>query len=426
MQVKVNYPAKTQAVVTVIATETELKAIKDHVLGHFQGRVKVPGFREGKVPAAVLEKHIDQTALQADFLEEALQQLYSQAVRSQELRPVDNPDVSVKKFVPYDALEFEAKVAVVSNIKLPDYKQIKIAKKPLSITAKDVEAVLKSLQERMAEKHDVDRPAKNGDQVWIDFKGTDARGKPVNGAEGKDYPLLLGSKNFIPGFEDNIVGMKANQDKTFTLKFPADYGVKALANKNVTFAVTLTKVQEVANPKIDDEFAAKVGPFKTVAELKADIKKQLGIEKQQEADRAYESEIIEAISAKSTMEIPDVLIDSQIERMETDERQNLTYRGQTWEEHLKEEGLTAEQHKQQKRPEAEARLKASFVLAEIAEAEQLQVMPEELEIRLQVLKSQYKDPQMLAELEKPENRRDIAGRILTEKTLTRLTGYASS
>lgn len=425
MQVKVTHPDSTKAVITVIATEAELRAIKEQVIGGFQVSVKVPGFRDGKVPLTVLEKHIDANQLQTEFLEQALQQLYSQAVLSKKLRPVDRPNITLKKFVPFTALEFEATVDIVGDFKMADYKTIRVAKKPVAISDGEIAEVIKSLQERFAEKKDTSRAARNGDQIWIDFKGTDANDKPVKGAEGKNYPLVLGSKKFIPGFEENLLGLKANDDKTFTLKFPADYGVSALANKKVTFTVNVTKVQEVLSPKADDLFAAKIGPFKTVAELKEDIKKQLTIERQQEAEREYESEIITAISAKSSMQIPKALIDDQMERLEQDERQNLTYRGQTWEEHLTEEGVSAEEHKEKKRPEAEARLKASLVLAEVAEAEELHVMPEELEIRMQALKSQYKDPQMQAELDKPESRRDIAGRLLTEKTLQRLKEYAS-
>jgi trigger factor len=426
MQVKVVNPTKTEAVITVIPNEQELSAIKKHVLGHFQDRIKVPGFRPGKVPANVLEKNVDQNSLQSEFLEEAIEQMYTQALRSQKLKPVDRPKVTIKKFVPFSTLEFEATMPVVGEIKLVDYKKIKLIKKPVTVTTKDIQHVISSLQTRLAEKKDVDRPAKGGDEVWIDFKGVNAKGEPVSGAEGTNYPLLIGSNSFIPGFEDNLVGLKANDNKTFTLTFPKDYGVKALANKKVTFTVTVTKVQEATKPKVDDTFAAKVGPFKTLADLKSDIKKQLIVERQQEADRAFESEIIQAVSAKSSMEIPKVLIDDQLERMEREERQNLTYRGQTWEEHLKEEGVTAEEHREKKRPEATERIKASLVLAEIAEAEQLDVMPEELDIRMEALKSQYKDEQMQTELDKPETRRDIAGRILTEKTLQRLTSYATT
>ncbi len=424
MQVKISHPSKTEAVVTIIANEAELKFIQEHVLEHFQGSVKVPGFRAGKVPAEILMKHVDQNQLQSRFLEEAVEQLYAQVMQSHKLRPVANPQIAVKKFVPFNTLEFEATVPVVGEMKLADYKKVKKTKPKVAITAKDVDEVVASLQTRAAEKVDVDRAVKNGDQVYIDFKGVDAKGEPVKGADGKDYPLILGSKSFIPGFEENLIGLKAGDEKTFTLKFPKDYGVKALASKAVTFTVNLIKVQELKEPKLDDAFAVTVGPFKTLADLKADIKKQLLIERQQQADRAYENELIQAISNKSVVAIPKVLVDDQINRMEDEERQNLTYRGQTWQEHLDEEGVNEEQHKEQKRPQAEERIKASLVMAEIAEAEGLEVTPEELDVRMQLLRGQYQDLAMQAELAKPEARRDIAGRILTEKTLAKLSNYA--
>lgn len=425
MQVKISHPSNTEAVVTVIASYAELKNIKEHVLGHFQDSVKVPGFREGKTPLAILEKNVDSANLQSRFLEEAVEQLYGQALQAQKLRPVANPEIAVKKFVPFSTLEFEATVAVVGELKLADYKKVKKTKPKVTITAKDVDEVVASLRTRAAEKVDVDRAAKNGDQVYIDFKGVDAKAEAVKGADGKDYPLILGSKSFIPGFEENLIGLKAGDEKTFTLKFPKDYGVKALVSKAVTFTVNVIKIQELKEPKSDDTFAATVGPFKTLVDLKADIKKQLLIERQQQADRAYENELIQAISSKSVVAIPRVLVDDQISRMEDEERQNLTYRGQTWQEHLDEEGVNEQQHKEQKRPQAEERIKASLVMAEIAEAEGLEVTPEELDVRMQLLIGQYQDPAMQAELAKPEARRDIAGRILTEKTLEKVVGYAS-
>ncbi len=424
MQVKITHTNDNEAVVTIIATEPEIQAIKEHVLGHFQGQVKVPGFREGNVPAAVLEKHVDPNALQTEFLQEGIEQLYSQALQAHKVRPVDRPEISIKKFVPFTELEFDAKVPVVGEVKLADYKKVKKAKPSVSVTAEDVKEVVKSLQQRLAEKVDVDRPAKNGDQVWIDFKGVDAKGEAVKGADAKDYPLVLGSNSFIPGFEDNLTGMAANEKKEFKLKFPKDYGVKALANKDVTFTVTVSKVQEVKEPKADDDFASKAGPFQTLAELKADIKKQVSLEREREADSKYRSELVEELANKSQLSVPKVLVEDQMDRMEEEERQNLTYRGQTWEEHLAEEGLSAEEHREQKREQAELRVKASLVLAEVAEAEGIVVTPQELEVRLQLLKGQYQDPQMRTELDKPEAQRDIASRLLTEKTLDRLSEYA--
>lgn len=426
MQVKVESKSSTETLLSVVATDAEIKNIKEHVLTHFTDKVKVPGFRAGKVPANILEKHIDPEALQTEFLQEAIEQLCEQAIRAQNIRPVDRPNVSIKKFVPFTTLEFDATLLVVGNVKLADYKKVKKARAEVKLTADDVNDVVKSLQERMSEKKDVDRAAKSGDQVYIDFKGTDTKGEPVNGAEGKDYPLVLGSNSFIPGFEDNLIGLKANDDKTFDVTFPKDYGVAALANKKVTFAVSVIKVQEVVLPKADDAFAAQAGPFKTLAELKADIKKQVGLERQQQAERQYESDLVREIAAKTTMDVPPVLIDQQVERIEQEERQNIMYRGQTWEDHLKEEGVTAEEHKAQKRPAAEERVKISLILAEIADLEGLTVTTQELEERLSLYKNQYQDPQMQAELNSPQAKSDIASRILTEKTLAKLTGYATS
>jgi trigger factor len=278
----------------------------------------------------------------------------------------------------------------------------------------------------MSEKKDVDRAAAADDQVWIDFKGVNEKGEPVNGADGKDYPIILGSNTFIPGFEDNVVGMSVGEEKSFTLTFPKDYGVKALANKKVTFTVTVTKVQEVIEPKVDDEFAAKAGPFKTVKELKEDIKKQVQSERQYEADRNFEAELIRQISQKTSVALPQVLIEEQIERYLRELKQNVAYRGMTWQEYLEAEGMSEEDYKQNVvQPQAEERLKASLVLAEIAEKEGLEVTPEELEVRMQILKGQYQDAAMQTELEKPEARRDIAARMLTEKTIARLIDYAA-
>lgn len=425
MHVKTTHQSDTEVTLTIVASEKDLKAIKDHTLTHFQAKAKVAGFREGKAPLEVVEKHVDQEQLQNQFLEEAVNQMYPQAVRNEDIRPVVQPEIKIIKFVPFSELEFEAKVPVVGEIKLADYTKIRKPKPSVTISETDINEVIKSLQTRLAEKKDVDRAAKTGDQVWIDFKGTNQKGEPINGAEGKDYPLVLGSKTFIPGFEDNITGMKAGEAKKFDVTFPADYGVKALAKQKVTFEVTVTKVQEMTEPKVDDAFAAQAGPFKTLKELKDDIKKQLKLEREQQAGNQYESELVRELTTKSKVVMPQVLIDEQVERMISELKQNLTYRGQTFQEYLKAEGKTEEEYRKELAPQAEERVKASLVLAEVAEQEKLDVTPEELEIRMQTLKSQYQDEAMRAELEKPQARRDIAMRMLSEKTVALLASHAT-
>lgn len=427
MQITRKDTSPTSVTLTIVASQPDLDAIKKHTLEHLRTQVKLPGFREGKAPLNVVEKNVDQARLQSDFLDEAVNHLYGQATQSEKLRTLDTPQVSLKKFVPFSSLEFEATVSVLGPIKLGDYKKIKKQQKTEAVTAKDVNDVIDSLRQRAAEKRPTDKPAKAKDEALIDFTGVDAKNQPINGADGKDYPLVLGSDTFIPGFETNIIGMKAGEVKTFTLTFPKDYGVKALANKKVTFTVTIKQVNELAEPKLDDEFAAKVGPFKTVTELKSDIKKQLTTEKENQARRTLENEIIQELVNESSVDLPQVLVDEQIERLKTEVRQNLTYRGQTWQEMLEAEGKTEEEFtKQELLPEAERRVKTGLILSEVSVAEKLEVTPEELEIRMQILKSQYTDPTMQAELEKPESRQEIASRIITEKTVERLVSIATS
>lgn len=424
MQVTKSTKDPTKATLSISATAIDLEPIKKHVLGHFVKTVKVPGFRAGKAPAAMVEKHVSQQAMIDEFLEHAINDLYSKALEEQKLRPANQPKVQLKKFVPYTNLEFEVEVEMIGEIKLPDYKKVKLEKKPATVTAKDVDDVIKNLAQRAAERKEVSSAAKNGDEVLIDFFGRDDKDQPVSGADGKDYPLVLGSNAFIPGFEGHLVGIKAGEVKEFTITFPADYGVKALQRKKITFTVTAKSVSEIVEPKIDDGFAAKVGPFKTVAELKTDIKKQLNNERRMQAERDYENELIKKIADGSSVQIPESMIVQQNLSMEEEEKRNLAYRGQTWQEHLKEEGVTEEQHRERHRPEAEQRVKAGLVLSEISEIEKIEVTPEELEIRLQILKGQYQDPKMLEELNDPDNRRNIAARLLTEKTVAKLVEYS--
>jgi trigger factor len=416
-------PTKTH--LNISAISEDLAPIKAHVLSHFKKSVKVPGFRAGKAPASLIEKHVDQKALIDEFMEHALNELYRKAISQENLRPVSQPKVELKKFVPFTEMEFSIEVATIGELKISNYKLVKVTKKPVSVTAAEVNEVLTNLQKRLAKREETKNPAKNGDEVVINFDGRDEKGKPISGAQGSDYPLILGSKSFIPGFEDEVIGLKSGDEKEFKITFPKNYGVKALQNKNVAFKVMVKKVQKLVEPKIDDNFAKQAGPFKTVAELKADVKKQLLAEREREIQRNYENEIIQKIVEKSSVEIPDVLIDEQLQRLEDEEKNNLVYRGQTWQEHLSEEGVTQEQHRERQKPDAELRVKAGLVLSEIAEHEQITVQPEELEIRVQMLKGQYKDPGMQAELDKPENQQEIAAQLLTEKTIAKLVDYTS-
>ena len=377
----------------------------------------------------MVEKSVDQNVLQTEFLEDTISRLYMDAAIQEKLKPIDRPDVTLSAFVPFTTLSFVAVVQVVGSVSLPDYTKIKKSPKVEPVDDKDVDDVIENLRLRMSEKKDVDRASKDGDQVMIDFDGKDAKGEAVAGASGKEYPLVLGSNTFIPGFEENVVGMKAGEVKTFKVTFPKDYGHKPLAGVKVDFTVTVNKVQEVVLPKVDADFAAKSGPFKSVAELRKDIKTQLEHEKQSRAQNTYENELLSEIVDKSKAALPEVLVREQLERALVDFKQNLVYRGMTISEYLTQAGYKDEEELKEKelRPEAERRVKTGIVLSEISEKEKIEITPEELEIRIQLLKGQYaSDPAMQAELDKSEARRNIMSQMMSEKTLARLIDYAKA
>ncbi len=424
MQVKRSNPTDTQVILTVSAGEAYLAPIKQQVLTQLRGTVKPPGFREGKAPLNLVEKHADPQQLQTEFLNAAVNNLYVSAAQQEDVRPIDQPQITVTKFVPFSELEFTATVDVLGKVTLADYKKIKVSKDSTKVTAKEIADVIENLKTRLAETKEVTRAAKKTDKAWIDFKGVNDKGEPVKGADGKDYPLLLGSNTFIPGFEDNVIGMKPKQTKEFTIAFPKDYQVKALASKKVTFTTTLTKLEEVIEPKLDAAFAAKVGPFTSIEQLKKDISKQLEQEHEKRAQQKLEADVVKAVTEKSKLNIPEVLVTDQVAQLKRELQQNLTYKGMTFKEYLEQQGQTEEEFERQMLiPDAQKRVKAGLVLAEVAEAEKLTVTPEELEIRMQILKGQYTDQAMQAELEKPEARRDIASRLLTEKTIKKLIEY---
>ncbi len=427
MQINREQLTPTKIKLSVTADPALLNGVKAEVVALLGRNIKVQGFRAGKAPKHLIEKQIDQNTLQSEFLEQAVNRAYVQALQSESIRPTAQPTIVISKYVPFDTLEFTAELDAVGEIKLADYKKIKLAPKPVKITHEQLDAVLADLKGRVADKEDVQRAVKSGDQATLDFSGIDAKSKePIQGGDGKDYPLLIGSNSFIPGFEDNVIGMKAGDTKDFEITFPADYSVQALQKRKVVFTVTLNSVQAVKEPKLDDTFAAKVGPFKTMAELKADIKTQLTQEAEMQNRRNYENELLETLARTSEVAIPEGLIEDEISRLEEEEKRNLVYRGQTWQEHLDAEGEDAASHREKNREPATMRVKAGLVLGEIAEQENINVTPEELEIRIQSLKGQYKDVAMQAELDKPENRRDIASRIVSEKTIQKLAEYSAA
>jgi trigger factor len=425
MQVTRKNISETKAKLTIVLGVEELVHAKQHELQEQAKNVKVTGFRPGKAPLSVVEKQLDQNQLQASVINHAINDFYGEAVDKEGVRPLNQPEVEIGKFVPYTELEFTATFEFMPEIKLGDYKKIKKTLPKAAVTAKDIDDVIENLRTKSAVKEDSDKPAKNGDDVTIDFEGKDKDGKAVAGASGKDYSLNIGSKSFIPGFEEGLVGTKKGETKELKLKFPTDYHAENLAGTSITFTVTVKNIQAVVLPKLDDKFAASLGAFSTLADLKKDVKSQLQEQKQTEELNQLKDKIVEELVKSSTFTLPEILVNDQISMLEHDFNQNLVYRGITKAEYIKQEGFKDEDAWKAKelKPQAERRVSVGMVLAEVAEKEKLTVSEEELNERLALYKQQYQ--QSAAQFDEPDMRREVISRILTEKTVDRLTEIAT-
>ncbi len=420
MKHSVKHLSKTRVQVSISVDKDDLATVKPTTLAKMAKQLKIAGFRAGKVPASVAEKYLDPQSLQSQIIEDAASKYVVEAFNAANLQALERPTVDIQDFKPGELLEFTAETDIYPEIKLGEYRKLKLKKDKVAVDAADVTKVLENMQLAQAEKKEIERAAKNKDEVWIDFDGVDKEGKPVAGASGKEYPLALGSNTFIPGFEEGLVGKKKGDEFDLPLTFPKDYHHKTLAGAKVTFKVKVTKVNEVVLPKLDDEFAKKAGEqFATLDALKADIEAQLLERKEHEATEEYKNKLVEAVLAKSEVPAPEVLVEDQIQSLERDMQQNLLYRGLTLDAYLEEQKLTKDEwRKKELRPSAEKRVQTGLLLAEITKKEDIELSQGELNSRIKQMMKEY--PNMREQLNTAEAHRDIANRALTEKTVQRL------
>jgi trigger factor len=411
----------TKVSLNIVLDAAELATVESKTLVRLAKDLKVAGFRPGKVPPTVAKKNLDGNVLGMEVAQDAINHFMVEVLDTEKLQPLDRPQVDIQKYVHGEQLEFSAELEIVPEVKLGDYKTLKAKKKIEKFTDKDVAEVIDRMRQGMAEKKDVTRAAKTGDEVIIDFKGTND-GKEIAGASGTDYPLSLGSNTFIPGFEEGLIGKKAGETFDLPLTFPKDYHHKPLAGQEVIFAITVKVVKEVTLPALDDAFAAKAGQFKTVDELKADVKRELTDQKEREALEAFKDALIEELVNGSTIPTPEILIADQLASLERDFTQNLMYRGMTLPQYLEEQGKTKEEWLESElREQAIRRVKVGLALAELSKLENIDVSFEELDARLGQMMQQYgNDPKIREQFDNPEVRRDLANRVMTEKTVERL------
>lgn len=422
MKTTVKKLSETKVELTISLDAVELASAEEVALVKLSKDVKVPGFRKGKVPTSIAAKNIDPQALQEQLLDDAVSKAVAEAFLAEKIQALDRPMVDIKKYVPNDLLEFTAEVDVLPEVKLGDYKKLGKKAEKVTVSADDVNDVIERMRQGFAEKKEVTRAAKDGDETVIDFVGK-KDGVAFDGGAGTDYTLKLGSGQFIPGFEEGIVGHKAGETFDLNLEFPDDYHAKDLAGQKVVFTTTLKKVSELELPKVDDKLAEKAGPFKTLAELKEDIKREITTQKEREAGDKLKDELISELIEKSTVPAPEILVTDQMRSIEQDFAQNLMYRGLDLATYLEANKFKDEDEWREKevRPAAIRRTQAGLALSELSQAENITATDKEIEDHIEIHKQQYANsPEALKQFETPEVRRDIANHYITEKTIDRL------
>lgn len=411
----------TRVKLTIGLNKKELDGAEQVALVHLGQELKIPGFRKGKVPVNVVKQRVSEQELSSHVLGDAVNRAVPEAFAEVHLQPLDRPEVEVKKYVPGQELEFTAEVEVLPPIKLADYKKLKTTKPKVTVLKQDIDEVVERMRAGFADKKEVKRSAIEGDETIIDFKGFDSKGEAFAGGDGKDYPLTIGSKTFIPGFEEGLIGKKAGDSFDLPVTFPKEYQAPHLAGQKCKFEVKVKKISEVVLPNVDAEFAKKCGPFKSVAELRADIENEIKDRRQHEANEVLKDQLVEQLVKASKISVPEILVKDQMKNIETDFVQNLSARGMSLDQYLQDKKWTREEwEKGDLHQAAVNRVSSALVLSEVSKLENIEVPEDEVSIRHQQLLQQYPDPNMRLQLETPEARTDIRNRLLTEKTLDKL------
>lgn len=417
MKTVVKKISDTRVEIKVTLEKPELADARKKAIERLSKEVKVPGFRKGKVPADMAEKYLNPNDIAQVALDIAVRVAVPKAFIDNKQNPLVVPEVSVTKYVPDESAEFTATADILPEVKLGDYKKLGVKKTEVKVAEKDIKDVLENIAAAYAEKKVVKRAAKMSDEVIIDFTGK-KDGKAFEGGSAHDYTLGLGSKSFIPGFEEGIVGHEVGDKFDIDLTFPKDYHAKEMAGKKVVFEVLLKQISEVVKPKLDDELAKKCGPFKTIDELKADIKKNLAAQNEHKVEEKYKDDLVEALVKKSKVSAPEILISDQLRFIKDDISRNAAAQGLTFEDYLKQVGQKEEDWEKEARKIAEARVKASLVLQILARDQKITVPDDEVSAKIAELKDVYKkSPEALKNLKDPRVRQDIKNRMTIEKTI---------
>ena len=405
---------KSRVAVTVEVGAEEFEAAVAKAYAKARGKLSIPGFRPGKAPRKMIEKLYGAGVFYSDAVDIALPEAYTQAIGQSGLDVVGYPEIEiVDDKIDENGFTFKATVAVYPEVKLGEYKGLTAEKEEIKVSADDVKERLNEMAERNARLVSVDRKAKKGDIAVIDFEGFD-NGEAFEGGKGENYELELGSGSFVPGFEDQLVGMKAGEEKDIDITFPENY-TPELAGKPVVFHVKVNEVKHKEVPAIDDEFAKDVSEFDTLEELKADTRKKLVEDREAAAQRAFEDALMQKVADGIQADIPDEMVDVQAQQMMENFQQQLAAQGIPFDQYLKMTNTAEADFRKQAQGPAADQVKMDLAVEAIIKAEGLEASDEDVESEMKSVAEKYgMDLDTVKKYLRPE---DVKEQVIREKVV---------
>ena len=413
MSLQVEKMEKNMAKLTIEVSAEELeKAIQGAYLKN-NNLISLPGLRKGKATRKMIEKMYGTGVFLEDAANALIPTAYSDALQECDLEIVSQPEIDVTQLEAGKPFIFTAEVAVKPEVTLGEYKGVEIKKIEVEVTEEEIEAELKKEQENNSRTIVVeDRAVESGDIATIDFEGF-VDGTPFEGGKGTDYPLIIGSNTFIPGFEDQLIGANTGDKLDVNVTFPEEYQAKDLAGKAAVFKCEIKKIEKKELPELDDEFAKDVSEFDTLDEYKADIKKNLTEKKEADAKRQKEDEAVDKAVENASMEIPEAMIKTQVNQMVDDFSRRMQAQGLSMEQYFQFTGMTIDKLMEEMKPQALKRIQTRLVLEKIAEVENIQPSEERVEEEIGKMAEMYKMEkdklrELIGDIELEQMKKDMA------------------